>query len=201
MSIIEKINKIPDKTLLYFSIAGEYWELRKKPQSNSFDLVNPNNPQEYFILDDKGSLFTKGERVVFPSKDNRDWGNYTFYKVGNIVKRCEMLYIIVCITDIEVYTYCFDNNTYVTIPIKEFDWEIVSEKFNPYMIFKPYDKVLVKECGGDSWVPSLISYVSNDNMIFCHHTDYQVDLCIPYNDMTKHLAGKNLECPECYKYW
>ena len=73
-------------------------------------------------------------------------------------------------------------------------------KFDPKTL-KPFDKVLVRDEGG-VWDCDFFSYIRNrDN----HHPYVTIasccDLCIPYNDDTKHLVGTTDEAPEYYRHW
>ena len=76
------------------------------------------------------------------------------------------------------------------------------EKFDP-KTFKPFDKVLVKGCVNiNPWKCGLFSHVNDDAALYkysCAGDSYEV--CIPYNDDTKHLVGTKDEAPEYYRYW
>ena len=75
-----------------------------------------------------------------------------------------------------------------------------SNKFDPRTL-KPFDKVLVKI--GSFWQIELFSHICKDNYIEfsyqCARSRY--DICIPYNDDTKHLVGTTNEAPEYYRWW
>lgn len=74
------------------------------------------------------------------------------------------------------------------------------DKFEPKTL-NPFDKVLVRDEGG-VWDCDFFSYKRNRDV---HHPYVTIasccDLCIPYNDYTKHLVGTTDEAPEYYKYW
>lgn len=74
------------------------------------------------------------------------------------------------------------------------------KKFDPKTL-QPFDKVLVRDEGG-VWDCDFFSYKRNRDV---HHPYVTIasccDLCIPYNDDTKHLVGTTDEAPEYYKYW
>ena len=76
------------------------------------------------------------------------------------------------------------------------------EKFDPKTL-KPFDKVLVKSCINiNPWKCGLFSHVNDDAALYkysCAGDSYEV--CIPYNDDTKHLVGTKDEAPEYYRYW
>ena len=75
------------------------------------------------------------------------------------------------------------------------------EKFNPKTL-KPFDKVLVKCNNSESWKVQLFSHIIEGDKI-CPYVciSYNYKYCIPYNNDTKHLVGKNEEAPEYYIYW
>lgn len=74
------------------------------------------------------------------------------------------------------------------------------EKFDPKTL-QPFDKVLVRDEGG-VWDCDFFSYKRNRDV---HHPYVTIasccDLCIPYNDDTKHLVGTTDEAPEYYRHW
>ena len=71
------------------------------------------------------------------------------------------------------------------------------KRFNPEE-FKPFDKVLLRIDEKDIWQPDFFGY-KDGNCITC--VTYGNVRCIPYNEETKHLAGKRDDCPEYYKWW
>ena len=84
------------------------------------------------------------------------------------------------------------------------DWSKVKyekkEKFNPNTL-KPFDKVIAK-CNDFKWVCEMFSHydISKGIMPYaCVGGFYNV--CIPYNEDTKHLVGTKEEAPDFYRYW
>lgn len=80
------------------------------------------------------------------------------------------------------------------------DWskfKVPIKRFNPEE-FKPFDKVLLRIDERDIWQPDFFGY-KDGNCITC--VTYGNVRCIPYNEETKHLAGKRDDCPEYYKWW
>lgn len=77
-----------------------------------------------------------------------------------------------------------------------------SRKFDPKTL-QPFDKVLVMSCvNNNRWKCGLFSHVKDDTTLYkysCAGDSYEV--CIPYNDDTKHLVGTTDEAPEYYRYW
>lgn len=78
--------------------------------------------------------------------------------------------------------------------------KLVEPKFDPKTL-KPFDKVLVKDFDETSyWRCNLFShYNKNKGYYYCSSAPF--DVCIPYNDETKHLVGTKDEAPEYYRYW
>ena len=79
------------------------------------------------------------------------------------------------------------------------------EKFDPKTL-KPFDKVLVRNDYESEWQCDLFSHVSYDSNYELKMFPYKCmgctyRYCIPYNDNTNHLVGKNEEAPEFYRYW
>ena len=87
------------------------------------------------------------------------------------------------------------------------DWskfKVSIERFNS-KDFKPFDKVLVRDGYGFKWSPSFLEKISKEpsgkysavELI----SDCKWDMCIPYNEETKHLCWTTKDCPEYYKWW
>lgn len=85
------------------------------------------------------------------------------------------------------------------------DWSTFKPKkerkecFDPAM-FKPYNKVLVRNSHNDIWMNNIFSYKTEDNLYKCIGGGFW-NYCIPYNKNTKHLVGTTDEAPEYYKWW
>ena len=71
------------------------------------------------------------------------------------------------------------------------------EKFDP-RTFQPLDEVLVRYNKCSPWIPNIFGQM-NDTICCCISGSW--DICIPYNEKTKHLIGKINDCPEYYKWW
>ena len=75
------------------------------------------------------------------------------------------------------------------------------EKFDPKTL-KPFDKVLVKRDGKeDLWTCNIFSSYSEGTGYDFECLDDVYEICIPYNNDTKHLVGTKEEVPEYYRYW
>lgn len=53
--------------------------------------------------------------------------------------------------------------------------------------FKPFDKVLGRECETDRWRADLFSHMNEEGEFIC--IGYVWEQCIPYNEQTAHLLG------------
>lgn len=74
-------------------------------------------------------------------------------------------------------------------------------KFDP-KTFQPFDKVLVRDINSEKWKIQLFSHIIKDCFPYEYHCIGSCyNFCIPNNDDTKHLVGKNDEAPEFYRYW
>ena len=101
--------------------------------------------------------------------------------------------------------YKYYNGECILFPSREqLDWskfKVKKHKFDPKTL-QPFDKVLV-QCGkSESWKVQLFSHIIEDEKLYPYVCiAYNYEYCIPYNDDTKHLVGKNDEAPEFYRYW
>ena len=79
-------------------------------------------------------------------------------------------------------------------------YEPKKERFDPKTL-KPFDRVIAR-CNDFKWVCDMFSHYDISKSItpyVCVGGFY--DVCIPYNDETKHLVGTKDEAPEFYRYW
>ena len=116
-------------------------------------------------------------------------------------------------TSYTVYSFYSDGKfTYdgecVLFPSREQrDWskfKVPIKKFDP-KDFKPFDKVLLREGYGFKWYPTFLENILKEPSGKYSAVEliigYKWDMCIPYNDETKHLVGTTEDCPEYYKWW
>ena len=84
------------------------------------------------------------------------------------------------------------------------DWtkfRIKKPKFDP-KTFQPFDKVLVRDINSEKWKIQLFSHIIKDCFPYEYHCIGSCyNFCIPNNDDTKYLVGKNDDAPEFYRYW
>ena len=73
------------------------------------------------------------------------------------------------------------------------------EKFDVNTL-QPFDKVLTRCDDSEKWGIDLFGYFDNLYKGVCC-LDAYLQMCIPYNDETKHLVGTTNDCPDYYKWW
>ncbi len=73
------------------------------------------------------------------------------------------------------------------------------QRFNPKTLH-PFDKVLTRCDNSEKWDIDLFGYFDNLYKGVCCLDSY-LQMCIPYNDETKHLIGTKNDCPDYYKWW
>ena len=80
----------------------------------------------------------------------------------------------------------------------------VVEKFDPKTLH-PWDKILVRKIHSPSnispWSCEYFSYINPNTPELVNGIASRYEICIPYNDETKHLRGTTDDCPEYYKWW
>ena len=77
--------------------------------------------------------------------------------------------------------------------------ELESPKFD-FTSFKPFDKVLVRDCYIGTWRCDFFSHFHRDDTHRRYHlaSNESAKYCIPYNDDTNYLVGSNLDAPKYY---
>ena len=80
----------------------------------------------------------------------------------------------------------------------------VAEKFDPKTL-QPWDKILVRKVHSphniSPWSCEYFSYINPNTPQLVNGISSRYEICIPYNDETKHLRGTTDDCPEYYKWW
>ena len=78
------------------------------------------------------------------------------------------------------------------------------EKFDPKTLH-PWDKILVRKIHSphniSPWSCEYFSYINPNTPELVNGIASRYEICIPYNDETKHLRGTTDDCPEYYKWW
>ena len=80
----------------------------------------------------------------------------------------------------------------------------VTEKFDPKTLHE-WDKILVRKVHSphniSPWSCEYFSYINPNTPQLVNGIASRYEICIPYNDETKHLRGTTDDCPEYYKWW
>ena len=81
------------------------------------------------------------------------------------------------------------------VPVKRFSLEE----------FQPFDKVLLRDDDGFKWYPTFLEKILKEPSGKYSAVELingcKWDMCIPYNEETKHLCGTTDDCPDYYKWW
>ena len=89
-----------------------------------------------------------------------------------------------------------DEENYQDLLLVKEEFEDIKSK----CIFKPFDKVLVRDNSKEVWFATLFSnFTTNGRYRICDGCYY--DQCIPYNDETEHLIRTTYDAPKKYKTW
>ena len=136
-------------------------------------VLTDNNSTAYYSSNGK-IYVTRGECVLFPSKDQRDWNKFTapWYKHEEMKENIE------------------PNKK------EKFDPKI----FQPFdKVIIRHDACSEWEV---SLFSHRNTYYGIDELYsFCTVTNRCVVDCIPYNDETKHIVGTTDAAPDFYRYW
>ena len=98
---------------------------------------------------------------------------------------------------------CYDGECTLFPSREQRNWsqfKVKKPKFDPRTL-KPFDKVLVRDSDGCRWRCAFYSHTRNNCSCKYVTTDSFYEYCIPYNEETEHLVGKDDEAPEFYRYW
>lgn len=163
----------------------------------------------------------KGECLLFPSKEQRDWSKFIAPWYKNVSSQTNEHTWLHLVSD--VLTWKDGIGQYLDDPrVQELAKKLRSEyeqklynpsvlsnssntgkgkqKFNP-KTFKPFDKVLARMVSSDIWVCDFFSHIHPDEEHCVSVGSWSYNEMIPYNDDTKHLVGTSEKAPEYYRYW
>lgn len=118
-----------------------------------------------------------------------------------------MIAVTTCIDGNVEHFFFKDGTVYVSsnaecllFPSKDNrDWstfKVEKPKFDPSTL-KPYDKVVVRASRALNWKIGFFSHIGTYGEYSCAGAEY--DVCIPYNEETRHLVGTTDEAPEFYR--
>ena len=74
------------------------------------------------------------------------------------------------------------------------------KRFDPNTL-QPFDKVLSRYNTESNWMCTFFSHIIDKTNPYIDCNGITVNVCIPYNEETKHLVGTKEDCPEFYKWW
>ena len=139
INIAEKLKDTPIGTKLYSPIYDEV-NLDYIERDGTIRVRISSNHDRTTAFNMWGQYYRNiGECLLFPSKEQRDWNNYTFKK-----------------------------------------------KY----VFKPFDKVIVRDSNNAKWQIDLFGYMGDDSgfcNFYCLSTSWKQ--CLPYNEETAKLIG------------
>lgn len=218
LNLVEILKDAPKGTKLYSPIFGEvkFLELRiNHPYPIEVECTNSNGSKFFEKFTKIGTFYTTyedSECLLFPSKENRDWSTFKIekekesIKVGDYLKQKGSgdLYKVTDIDEVGnklcylkklIYNGTTEDRQ-LTGYYEEEIWEYFEKatKFDPNSL-KPFDCVLVRDrC---KWHISHFQEISKG--VYRVENGMLFDVCIPYNEDTKHLLGTEKEEPEFYK--
>lgn len=148
-----------------------------------------------------------------------DFGEVTFFKVSSHdwewypirlryhSKVCSQLQII-SLTKKGQNVYGYDGECTLFPSKDQRDWSKFErfwdkpkdERFDPKTL-QPFDKVLARYSTKSNWMCTFFSHIIDKVNPHVDCNGITVNVCIPYNEETKHLVGTKEDCPEFYKWW
>ena len=213
LNLAELLKDCPKGTKFYCLVEGEV-EFRGIDK-DGIDIIGAEF--NYVPLDHFGRYCGKGECVLFPSKENRDWNNFQVsqirvpkHQIGDYIKfegNIDLIPIVYKILDIDNRFYKIDainDNEVSTQSLSLFDPilenSIKVNQFDPKWL-KPFDKVLCRHSDKDKWKAHFFSHIDTGNREYPFSATFDYRYCIPYNADTEHLIGTTEKAPEFYINW
>ena len=199
---ILKENDIKPGFKLYSSIIGE---CTLKDYIDSHISVESELGFEY-VFDKYGRLSSKGECLLFPSKENRDWDKFINkdklkFSLGDKIRH-KISHKEYTIKGIEINHYKI-GTPFILYFKDEEEFELVSNKFD-ISTLKTFDKVLVRYSYKQRWTVNIFGYYAynSSHPFICSGNcdDIGFNQCIPYEG-NEHLLGTTNDCDEYYKNW
>ena len=162
------------------------------------------------------SNYSDAQCVLFPSSEMRDWSK--FFKRGDVLCHKDgNLYVVfeswanddytefnttdisfgkveVCNTDCFVKASDEQRAVFIAKAEKHYNGKynpdtLRVEPVKPECMFKPFDKVLVRDTDEQAWCANYFSHYKNDPDYFYVCINGSYHYCIPYNEHTAHLLG------------
>lgn len=213
MNIAEILKDCPKGTKLYSPICGEC-ELEEIGSFYIYVWIPKENKEYAFYYDGKFFNNLKGECLLFPSKENRDWSTFkaiSEFKKGDVVVS-EYGFIGILAEENMHYAKCkcavstlngfaIDNmmtierlateeekqNLLKVIDENGYVWdEEKLELRKKEHEIKPFDKVLVRDSNDEEWSTALFSHMGSHGLFNASSVYWRQ--CIPYEG-NEHLVG------------
>lgn len=207
----------PAGTKLWSPVFGDCTLDRITSEDSLIWAYNTDRVLETFYPN--GKYDRRGECVIFPSKQMRDWSKFA-WKKGDVlvgIKGSKILFDKWVSEDFTNFlgkikvlgnSHCYDT-AYYTLASEEEALEFIKSveeihngKLNRETLeiekqseFKPFDKVLVRDYLEDKWMPNFFSCYDGTSEYkygcIAGNSDNVVfsKYCIPYNEETAHLLG------------
>lgn len=140
------------------------------------------------------------------------WGNVFLQEVNShcspiVIRLSKGNYDIPLYSDGRLYADLEDSECILFPSKDQRDWSKFKapvKRFNPEE-FQPFDKVLLCDKDIRAWIPgffgSLLIDIDGKYAVVELGSRHRWEICIPYNDKTKQLAGTAYDCPDYYKWW
>lgn len=212
LNLVELLKYAPKGTKLYSPICGECKLVEVSERLIHVEHYEGDNRYSESFYD-KGTYYTdRGECLLFPSRENRDWSTFKVekepsFKVGGHVMNKVTGEVRILTSKSRNQNGGFwtkrlnssSNSCEIFINDNDEKYEKV-DKFDPKWL-KPFDRVLVRDEADRVWRAMLFSHMECREETFpyltCDSCYYK--FCIPYNEETKHLVGTSDKEPEFYK--
>ena len=130
------------------------------------------------------------------------------FKVGDKIKdKNNKIWFVVQVSAKHFDISLIPNAEGYFVPIEDQDeYELVPNKFDITTLVPFESRVLVRNSDSGFWKPAFWGIYEAEKTNEHQYRNYLttegfVRHCIPYNDETKHLIGKTIDCPEYYKTW
>ena len=208
-NLVEILRNAPRGLELYSPVYGKV--KLDDVQEHSIYVTNTKGKSNIWFSEE-GKLTEDGECCIFPSEDFRTWVNWQFvlFKEGYFITYMGKYTLITSKVpkggfpkeddylssrfatkrEIEIYNQCKSREIIHNIEEKPFTIDD----------FKPFDKVLVRDCY-DPWSIQIFSHYTRKSQIMYHVIGDYYNKCVPYNDETKYLLGTKQEYNGKYKTW
>ena len=130
------------------------------------------------------------------------------FKVGDRIKKkgLDNIYAIEIATVGQTIYTIKNGGGFLYIETTDKNYELVTNKFDINTLVPFESRVLVRNSDSGFWKPAFWGVYEAEKSNEHQYRNYLttegfVRCCIPYNDETKHLIGKTIDCPEYYKTW